>query len=278
MTVAGFGYWSGHDVQATFHPAPADHGIVFIRADRQPPQAIPACVYNRIEVPRRTSLAAGAITVEMVEHMLAALGGLQVDNCEIWVDAAEMPGCDGSSLPFVTALEAAGIVLQDRPRSRLIVEQPVRVGDEACWVQARPSPTGELIVECRLDYGADSGIGRQTFVTPVTPATFRRELAAARTFLLEQEAVWLRSQGLGGRVTCRDLLVFDAAGPIDNPLRFPNECARHKALDLVGDLTLAGCDLVGHFVTHCGGHRLNAELVQALLACARTVLGRRKTA
>jgi UDP-3-O-[3-hydroxymyristoyl] N-acetylglucosamine deacetylase/UDP-3-O-[3-hydroxymyristoyl] N-acetylglucosamine deacetylase/3-hydroxyacyl-[acyl-carrier-protein] dehydratase len=133
-------------------------------------------------------------------------------------------------------------------------------------------------IHCEIDYGAGSSIGRQAIALDITPASFLLQLAAARTFLLEQEAVWLRSQGLGGRVTCQDLLVFDEAGPIGNALRFADECARHKALDMVGDLTLAGCDLIGHFVAHCSGHRLNAELVAALLARAERNVPCRKSA
>jgi UDP-3-O-acyl-N-acetylglucosamine deacetylase len=117
-----------------------------------------------------------------------------------------------------------------------------------------------------LDYGNESPIGRQTIQMALSPEEFCRELAPARTFILQQEAEWLRQQGLGQRVTCNDLLVFDDAGPIDNPLRFEDECVRHKTLDLVGDLALAGCDIHGHLVAFRSGHRLNAELVRALLA------------
>jgi UDP-3-O-acyl-N-acetylglucosamine deacetylase len=123
-----------------------------------------------------------------------------------------------------------------------------------------------LNLRCRIDYGPHSAIGEQAFEVSVTPQSFRRELADSRTFLLKQEAEWLRSQGLGRRASYRDLLVFDDDGPIDNSLRYENECVRHKTLDLVGDLALAGCDLVGEIVADCSGHRLNAELVKALTA------------
>jgi UDP-3-O-[3-hydroxymyristoyl] N-acetylglucosamine deacetylase len=278
VTVTGYGYWSGQDVRVEFRPAPPDHGIVFGRVDLQPPRAIPALVRHRCERPRRTSLAANAATVEMVEHVMAALGGLQIDNCEVLVDGAELPGCDGSSLPFVTALDAAGTVLQDAIRPQLRVAETLRVGDEDGWIEARPSERPGLSIHFRIDYGPSGPIGRQAFGLQVTPESFRRELAGARTFLLEPEAVWLRSQGLGTRVTAHELLVFGPEGPIDNTLRFPDECVRHKVLDMVGDLALAGCDLVGHFVVYCGGHRLNAELVHKLLACGRMTTGLRKTA
>jgi UDP-3-O-[3-hydroxymyristoyl] N-acetylglucosamine deacetylase len=264
--VEGFGYWSGQDVCVEFRPAPPDTGIRFFRSDADSGRCIPALVRYRVEVPRRTSLREGGIRVDMVEHVLAALAGLQIDNCEIWVDHPEMPGCDGSSQPFVTALDAVGTVPQAVARKQLTVRRRLRVGDPRCWVEARPASSAGLMVECHINYGSTGPIRCQSLVLAVTPESFRRELAAARTFVLEEEAAWMRQQGLGARVTCRDLLVFDDSGPIDNPLRFPDECVRHKTLDLIGDLALAGYDLSGHFVAHCSGHRLNAELVAHLLA------------
>ena len=133
-------------------------------------------------------------------------------------------------------------------------------------VATRANAAGDLSIKYELDYGTTSPIGRQSFELTVSPAAFRRELAASRTFLTDHEARQLKAQGLGGRVTPRDLLVIGAAGPINNPLRFPNECARHKALDVVGDLALAGAPLHADIVAYRSGHELNAELVRRLLA------------
>jgi UDP-3-O-acyl N-acetylglucosamine deacetylase len=202
----------------------------------------------------------------MVEHIMATLAGLQIDNCEVWVNQAEMPGCDGSSLKFVEALQEAEPVEQDALRERLVIHRPVRVGDDSCWVEVRPCSGGKTSLECFIDYGATGPIGKQSFAMQLDPQSFLHELAPARTFILEEEASWLREQGLGLRVSSADLLVFNSTGPIDNPLRYPDECVRHKSLDLIGDLALAGCDLVGHFTAHCSGHRLNAALVKAILA------------
>lgn len=276
--VTGFGYWSGQDVRLEFRPAPLQTGIVFVRSDLPRPLRIPAAVAHRIEIPRRTTLAVEGGSVEMVEHVLAALAGLQIDNCEVWVDRPEMPGCDGSSGPFVEALSAAGIVSQDWPCRQLVIGEVTRVGNDECWVEARPSKQPGLTVKYKLDYGPDNVIGRQTIELRVTPDSFRSELALARTFLLQSEAEWLRSRGLGSRVTPRDILVFGDQGPVDNELRFEDECVRHKALDLIGDLALAGCDLVGHIIAYRSGHRLNADLVQALLSEGQIREVRRKTA
>jgi UDP-3-O-acyl N-acetylglucosamine deacetylase len=264
--VEGFGFWSSRDVRVEFRPAHADTGIVFVRSDLNPAVRIPAAVERRIETPRRTALTLGAGRVEMVEHVLAALAGLQIDNCEVWVDECEMPGCDGSSLAFVAALEAAGIVRQLAIRATLVVREPVRLGDENSWILANPPVQPGLALQFRIEYPGCPAIGRQTYKLAITPSSFRKQLASSRTFLTRQEAEWLRSQKLAARATTKDALVFDAEGPVDNEVRFEDECVRHKMLDLVGDLSLAGCDIVGQITAHCSGHRLNAELVRVLLA------------
>jgi UDP-3-O-acyl N-acetylglucosamine deacetylase len=276
--VEGFGYWGGKDVRVEFRPAPPNTGIVFVRCDLEHPVRIPALVEHRIEIPRRTTLGVGGASVEMVEHVLAALAGLQIDNCEVWVNRAEMPGCDGSAEPFVAALLTSDIVAQDWPVRQLIVTDVTRVGGEDSWVEARPSPHGGLSVKYRLDYGTGNIIGKQTIEQRISPATFRTELAPARTFLLQHEAEWLRSRGLGSRVTANDVLVFGDSGPLDNELRFEDECVRHKALDLIGDLALTGCQLVGQIFAYRSGHRLNAELARVLLAEGRRIEPRRRSA
>jgi UDP-3-O-acyl N-acetylglucosamine deacetylase len=276
--LAGFGYWSGRDVRVEFRPARPGSGIVFVRGDLDPPRRIAADVRQRIEVPRRTTLAGDGTQVEMVEHVLAALYGLAIDNCEVWVDSSELPGLDGSCQSIIEALMEAGIVEQPAPRRRLVITDVTRVGDDDTWVEARPAKINGLSIKYRLDYGPDSPIGRQTIELAITPRTFREELASARTFILAEEAQWLRQRGLGSRVTSKDLLVFGPEGPIDNDLRMENECVRHKALDLVGDLALAGCDLVGQFIAYKSGHRLNAELIKVLLCEGRIEEGLRKTA
>ncbi len=264
-SVAGFGYWSGKDVRIEFRPAAAGAGITFVRSDLGPAARVPAAVAHRCECPRRTNLRRGPVQVEMVEHVLAALVGLEIDNCEVWTNQAEMPGCDGSAGPFVDALVRARIVEQGAPAATLDVTEPIRVGDGDAWIEAQPTGDDLLHIEYRLDYPRSPSIGRQIARTAVTPEAFRREMATCRTFLLASEADALRNQGLGGRVTMRDLLVFGEDGPIDNTLRFPNECARHKALDVLGDLALAGRRLIGRVIACRSGHRLHAELTRQLV-------------
>ena len=276
--VAGFGYWSGRDVCLEFRPAEVDAGIVFVRGDLKGCPQIPAQVAHRVETPRRTSLQCGPARVDMVEHVLAALAGLQIDNCEVWTDEPEMPGCDGSAMPFVAALQAAGFVAQQVPRPRLAVCQVIRLGDERSWIEARPTASAAPVLRYQLDYGPSGPIGRQAYEIALGPESFRAELAPCRTFVLKAEADQLQAQGLGRRATFRDLLVFDQDGPIDNHQRFPDECARHKLVDMVGDLALAGCDLIGRFTAYRSGHRLNADLVRTLLAQTEIVRQWRQSA
>lgn len=265
-TVAGFGYWSGRDVRLEFRPAPADSGIVFVRADLPGCPRVPASIDHRCETPRRTSLQRGSARVEMVEHVLAALAGLGIDNCEVWSDQPEMPGGDGSALPFVQVLEEAGIVELEAPRAGRVVQQTVRLGTPDSWIEARPVRSFGTHLRYELDYGPQSPIVRQTHEAWLSPDVFRRELAPCRTFVLREEAEWLLRQGFGTRARPRDLLVFGPHGPIENSLRFPNECARHKVLDMVGDLALAQAQWIGEFRAYRSGHRLNAELVRRLIS------------
>jgi UDP-3-O-acyl N-acetylglucosamine deacetylase len=200
----------------------------------------------------------------MVEHVMAALAGMNVDNCEVWVDQAEMPGCDGSAKAFVEAIARAGIVAQDAMRELFVIRDVVRLGNDECWIEARPAVGDKTILHYDLDYGGGNPIGRQSLEVTLAVRFFQFSLAPARTFVLQREAAELQARGMGQRTTFNDLLIFDSQGPIGNALRFPDECVRHKILDMVGDLALAGCDLAGHFTAYRSGHRLNAELVRAM--------------
>lgn len=269
VAVSGRGYWSGREVRVEFRPAAPGTGRVFVRDDLGPGARVPATLDSRVPAERRTVLSRGGATLEMVEHALAALAGLGVDNCEVGVNAPELPGLDGSSLEYVQAIESVGLVEQWPLAQPISITRPVRCGGGEHWIEGRPSIGGGLTIEYRLDYGPSTSIGVQWVLAELEPAAFRDDLAPARTFLLKAEADALLAQGLGGHVSPRDLLIFGVKGPIANPLRYVDECARHKVLDVVGDLALAGAPLVGHVVAHRSGHQLNADLVAAVLAMAR---------
>jgi UDP-3-O-acyl N-acetylglucosamine deacetylase len=263
VTVAGSGYWSGCPCRVEFLPAPAGTGIAFLRTAGRVPVRIPLAVGNRIEATARTTLSAAGVAVQMVEHAASALAGLGIDCCLVRVSAEELPGLDGSAREFVAALDAAGVERLGPPLEPLVVREPCRVAEGDAWIEALPPTHPGLSVEYELDYGPGP-IGRQTLAIRVTPETYRRELAAARTFIMEAEAERLRAAGLARGVTVRDLVVFNADGPIDNPLRWPDECVRHKVLDLVGDLALAGRPVHAHVRACRSGHKLNAMLAARL--------------
>lgn len=265
VAVSGRGYWSGTPVRVAFEPAAADAGVVFVRADLGAVAVIPARIGHRVEATQRTVLAAGPAEVQMVEHVLSALAALCIDNCRVIVDAAELPGLDGSAAAFVAALDEAGSVDSGATVAPLVVGEPVRVAGEAGWIEAGPPRHDGLSIDYELDYGPGP-IGRQRLEILVTPDSYRRELAGARTFLGIDEARRLQASGLGRAVSTSDLVIFGPDGPVDNALRWPDECVRHKVLDAVGDLALAGRPIVGHIRAHRSGHRLNAALVEALLA------------
>jgi UDP-3-O-acyl N-acetylglucosamine deacetylase len=218
-----------------------------------------------VDAVNRTNLVAANARLEMVEHLMSALAGLQVDCCLVRVDAEEMPGLDGSSRAFVEAIDGAGVEDLGAPVDPIVVRETVRVGDGDAWIEASPPRFPGLSVDYCLDYGAGP-IGRQTLALHVTPDRYRAELAAARTFVTEVEAERLRGAGLGRHVTRHDLLVFGADGPLDNSLRWADECVRHKVLDLVGDLALVGRPLHAHVRARRSGHRLNAALAARLAA------------
>jgi UDP-3-O-acyl-N-acetylglucosamine deacetylase len=184
------------------------------------------------------------------------------------VTAEELPGLDGSAQAFVEAIDAAGIEELGAPVEPLVVDRVVRLGDETSWIEAGPPRWAGLSVEYDLDYGA-SPIGRQRLALQVTPESYREQLAAARTFLSVDEAAKLQAAGLGLAVAHRDLLVFGADGPVGNCLRWPDECVRHKLLDLVGDLSLVGRPVHASIRACRSGHRLNAALAARLTAIDR---------
>ncbi|HEV3258105.1 MAG TPA: UDP-3-O-acyl-N-acetylglucosamine deacetylase [Gemmataceae bacterium] len=262
--VQGVGYLTGATVQLCFRPAPASTGVVFVRTDLRPRAEVPARIEQVTGAQRRTTLGHPPAHVGLVEHVLAALAGLRIDNCYVELNAPEPPGLDGSAQPFVDLLREAGTVLQQARRSVWTVASTVLVAHQGATLALHPATGDELKISYLLDYGLGSPIGRQSHTQVITPQNFAAELAGSRTFILESEAAELRRQGLGARTTAADLLVFGPRGPIDNRVRYADEPARHKILDLVGDLALFGHDICGHLVAYRSGHPLNVELVRTL--------------
>jgi UDP-3-O-[3-hydroxymyristoyl] N-acetylglucosamine deacetylase len=264
VEVRGTGYLTGAVIRLRFLPAPPSSGVVFVRTDLKPSATLPAHVSRVTSTQRRTTLGDPPVQVSLVEHVLAALAGLRIDNCVVELNAPEPPGLDGSARGFVEALQDAGAVRQPAWREVWCVDSPVVLSAGGATLALHPASHDEFVLTYFLDYGPVASIPRQIHTQTITPATFAHEIADCRTFLLESEALELRRQGLGARTTAADLLVFGPHGPIDNRLRHANEPARHKILDLIGDLSLLGVDLCGHVVAYRSGHPLNVELVRTL--------------
>jgi len=263
-SVTGFGLFTGADVRLEFCPAPVDHGIVFERTDRADPVRIPALIDFVAPQPRCTVIAHQGVSVMTVEHVLAALAGLGVDNCLVRIDSGEPPAGDGSATHFAEAILKAGIVPQDRPREVVTIgETLIHTERPDVGIAVQPPTADEFRIGFVLDYGPGP-IGRQSCCLEITPETFLRELAACRTFVLKREVEHLRSQGLALRATTANALVFGEQGPIENQLRFADECVRHKILDCIGDFALLGRGLSGRFVAMCSGHRLNHEIIRLI--------------
>jgi UDP-3-O-acyl N-acetylglucosamine deacetylase len=275
VEVQGTGYVTGKHVRLRFRPAPASTGVVFLRTDLGPGAWVPARIDNVTGTARRTTLGQPPIHVGLVEHVLAALSGLRIDNCFVELDAPEPPGLDGSAQGFVRALREAGSVMLPERRAIWATERPITAADNDATITLHPHDRHELRISYLLDYGPDSPIPWQICTQTITPASFATQVAPCRTFVTDEEAIMLRNMGLGSRSKVSDLLVFGRRGPIDNKVRFGNEPARHKILDILGDLSLIGCDLVGHIVAYRSGHPLTVQLVRMLSLQMQTVLPRR---
>ncbi len=250
---------------ARFKPAPAGSGITFVRTDQPEPVRIAARLENLTKRSRRTSLRNGMAAIETVEHCLAAARGLAIDNLVIELDNAELPAADGSARPFVELLQAAGLTEQEAERKYIHITQPTRVNEADAELVAWPGEGDRLEIIYELDYGPGTPIGHQIQRFTVEPEGFAEQIAPARTFVLDEEARQLRAAGLGTHLTYDDILVIGADGPIENHYRYDNECVRHKILDLVGDLMLAGEFVCGTIYARKSGHHLNHELVRKLI-------------
>ena len=264
-TVQGRGLFSGEPARLRFTPAPAETGIVFQRNDLGSPARIRGVIGSVAKRARRTSLSNGTASVETVEHVLAAVAGLGIDNIIIEITGEETPSTDGSPMLFVEALQRAGIETLDAPRQVYVIDEPVSVSaGEDTMLAALPGPTDCLDILYDLNYGDMPSIGRQVLGFRLGKDDFAAELAPARTFLLEAEAREFQARGMGKHLTTKDIVVMTPEGPIDNTLRFPDEHIRHKICDLIGDLALLGRALRGRVVAYRSGHELNHELVRKL--------------
>lgn len=258
----GVGLHTGRRVSLALRPAPENSGIQFIRRDlgRKP---VPALLGNLSDTSFATCLTKGGREVRTVEHLLSAAYGLEIDNLTVELDAPEVPILDGSAAPFVRLLSQAGIVRQRRTRRYLVVRRPFQIIDRDRTIQVFPSRG------LRISYAIDFQhpmIPYQEISMAVTPDRFIQEIAPARTFCRLEEVEQLRAMGLVRGGSLDNAVVVSRDRLLNGNLRFRNEFVRHKILDLLGDLTLAGHRLLGHIVAYRAGHELHARFIGGLLA------------
>jgi UDP-3-O-[3-hydroxymyristoyl] N-acetylglucosamine deacetylase len=265
VRVSGLGIHGGLPATLTLLPAPADSGVVFVRTDapgeRRP---IPALADKVCDTRLATVIGDGGPTISTVEHIMAALAGLGVDNAVIEVDGPETPIVDGAAGDFAAAIDAVGVVPLGAPRRYIEILEPIEVEQAGKRAALLPADRFEMSVEIIFDAAA---IGRQHIELVVDPASFRAEIASARTFGFIAEVEQLRAAGLGRGASLENTIVVDGAVVL-NPeiLARPDDFVRHKALDALGDLALFGHPILGRYEASCSGHALNNALVRAAMA------------
>ena len=269
ISCAGIGLHSGKDVNVTLRPAFADSGIVFRRVDLG--IDIPAR-FDRVTDTRLCTVVASPdqphARVGTVEHLMAALSGAGIDNLLIELDGPELPVLDGSAEPWMFLLDCAGVVALDAPALAIEVLRTVRVQEGVAFAELRPGDSACLDMALSIAFDAPA-IGRQAITLSLHGDTFRQELARARTFTFKDEIAGLQAAGLARGGSLDNAVVVDGARVLNaSGLRMPDEFVRHKLLDAVGDLALAGGALHGRFVGHRSGHALNNRLLRALFADA----------
>lgn len=265
---SGIGLHSGAKIAMVLHPAEIDTGIRFRRTDIAGQGAIIEAIWSNVGDTRMNTCLVNqaGITVGTVEHLLSALAGSGIDNCLIDISGAEVPVMDGSAAPFLFLIECAGTVEQEVPRRAIRVLKRVAVTDGDKMASLAPAPGFSLKFE--IDFAAKA-IARQEFFVTMSKGAFKSEVSRARTFGMEQEVAYLRANGLARGGSLDNAVVIDSTGTKvlnDDGLRYGDEFVRHKILDAVGDLYLAGAPLIGQFHGIRSGHALNNQLLRALFA------------
>ncbi len=267
VKVSGTGIHTGRKVELRFKPAEKNQGINFVRIDLPGKPVIAATISNILDKSlksRRTSLGFGSAEIHTVEHLLSALFGLGIDNITIETTAEESPALDGAAAEFYKVLSAAGIVELGEPKREFKLRQPVWLGEDGSFLAAFPDEA--FRISYTLSYPEVSL--NQYFNLTINEKSFARELAPCKTFCLESEVEHLRTQGLGQGATTGNTIVIGKGGAIKGKPTFPDEYARHKALDLIGDLCLLAPSIKAHVVAVKSGHLLNIKFLKQLVKAA----------
>lgn len=265
---SGIGLHSGVAVNVTLRPAGANTGIVFERTDLPGRPSVPALATSVDSTILATQIRSGDAVVCTIEHFMAALFALGIDNVVVGIDGPEFPILDGSAVPFLVVLDELGVEVLSTPRRLLVIKESVEVVDPKNPERfVRVEPSSQPMLSYIIDFADAPAIGRQTLSIPLSGETVCRELSFARTFCRAAEIEYMRSRGLARGGTLENAIVVDAAGGLLNArgLRSADEFVRHKALDCVGDLALVGLPMVGHVIAHKAGHDLHVRLAAAIL-------------
>jgi len=263
VSCSGVGLHSGQPVTLTLRPAPADTGVVFVNRSGKGGASLAASVEHLVATELCTAISGNGFQVRTIEHVLAALTGLDIDNVYVEVDASEAPVMDGSAGHFVRLIRSAGIVPQSRRQPYLKITRPLEVVDGTRRVRIEPSSTTKVTYSIHYNHPL---IQTQTYAYEHSVHAFEREIADARTFgfLQEVEALWARGLGKGGSLD--NTIILSQDGVLnESGLRFANEFVRHKVLDLIGDFSLLGLPFIGHVIAERSGHAMHTRLVQQIL-------------
>ena len=263
ISCTGVGLHTGKSVTLTLRPAPVDTGVVFVNRNGHAGATLAASVDHLVPTELCTAISGNGFQVKTIEHVLAALAGLNVDNVYVDIDAAEAPVMDGSSAPFVRLIHSAGVAPQNRRRSFLKITRPLEIVDGSRRIRIEPSSTPRITYTIQYEHPL---IQTQSYAYEHSAHAFATEIAEARTFgfLQEVEALWARGLGRGGNL--ENTVVLSQDGILnESGLRFSDEFVRHKVLDLIGDFSLLGLPFIGHLIADRSGHALHTRLVKQIL-------------
>jgi UDP-3-O-[3-hydroxymyristoyl] N-acetylglucosamine deacetylase/3-hydroxyacyl-[acyl-carrier-protein] dehydratase len=253
---SGIGLHTGNLTTLTFRPAPPDKGVTFYRVDLPGKPAIKADIDHVVDVSRGTTIGVNGAKVHTVEHVLAAIAGMGIDNADIEVDANEVPVGDGSSLQFMSTLKKAGVVDQDVPRKYIQIDEPIHYQNEEVTLSLLPAEETRLTMTIAYDHVA---VGTQYASYCISPDTFENEIAPSRTYCFLRDIKMLQEQGLIRGGSLENAVVIGDDAVLNEDLRFPDEFVRHKILDLLGDMFLLGHPIKGHIVAVKSGHPTHVE-------------------
>lgn len=262
VSFSGRGLHSGNESTVTFRPAPADSGVVFYRVDLPGRPAIPADIEHVVDISRGTTIGLNGIKVLTIEHVLAALVGLEIDNVAIELDANELPVGDGSAKPFVDALIEAGTAEQDADRMVMTVSKPVTYRNDDITITLLPSDEFRLSFTIDYPHYPKKVVGTQFLSEVISKKDFERDIAPARTFCSMHEVEALQSRGLIKGGSLENAIVIGDEDILNEALRFSDELVRHKMLDLLGDLFLLGRPLEAHVIAIKSGHAAHIEFAR----------------